>query len=73
MSRYKKSKIIAQVKYYKEYYYIGHSDKKLVTMTPDSYEKTMEVIAKDHPSLLTKIEHISYQDVPEIIASLNQQ
>lgn len=70
--KYQKNKIIAQAKYYKEFYYIGHSDKKLVTMTPDSYEKTMKAFVKDHPNLLTKIEHISYQEVSQIIASYNQ-
>ena len=43
-----------------------------MTLTPDSYEKTMKVLVKDHPDLLTKIAHISYQEVPQIIASYNR-
>ncbi|MFK7981120.1 MAG: hypothetical protein AB8G86_14130 [Saprospiraceae bacterium] len=70
--KYQKNKTIAAVKYHKEFYYLGHSDKKLVTLTPDYYEKTMEVLVKDHPDLLTKIAHISYREVPQIIASYNR-
>ena len=70
--KYKKSEIIAEARYHKEWYYIGRTDQKLVTMTPDSYEQTMKGIVKDYPSLLTQIEHISYNEVPQIIASYNQ-
>lgn len=70
--KYQKNEIIAQAKYHKELYYIGHSDEKLVTMTPDSYEKTMKVLVKDYPSLLTKIDQISYREVPQVIASYNR-
>jgi len=70
--KYKKSEIIAEAKYHKEWYYVGRTDKKLVTMTPDSYERTMKGILKDNPSLLTQIGHISYNEVPQIIASYNQ-
>jgi len=70
--KYKKSEIIAETRYHKEWYYIGRTDQKLVTMTPDSYERTIKGIVKDYPSLLTQIEHISYNEVPQIIASYNQ-
>ncbi|GEM_PF-2806312 len=71
--KYQKQEVIAQAKYHRELYYIGRSDKKLVTMTPDSYETTMKVIIKNHPNLLTQLAHTSYQEVPQIIASYNQQ
>ena len=70
--KYKKEKIIAHAKYHKELYYIGRTDKKLVTMTPDSYERTMKIIVKDYPNLVTQVERISYKEVPQIIASYNQ-
>lgn len=70
--KYQKDEIIAEAKYHKEFYYIGRTDKNLVTMTPDSYERTMKGIVKDHPKLLTQIAHISYKEVPQIIASYNQ-
>lgn len=54
-------------------YYIGRSDKKLSTITPASYEHAMRVLVKDHPDLLTEIERISYKEVPNIVASLNEQ
>lgn len=70
--KYEKRERIAATKYHKELYYVGRTDKKLVTMTPDSYERTMKVLVKDYPSLLTQIDHISYNEVPQIIASYNE-
>ena len=70
--KYQKDEIIAEAKYHKEFYYIGRTDKNLVTMTPDSFERTMKGIVKDHPKLLTQIEQLSYKEVPQIIASYNR-
>ena len=70
--KYQKNEIIAQAKYHKELYYIGHSDNKLIPMTPNSYARTMKVLVKDYPNLLTQLEHISYNEVSQIIASYNQ-
>ncbi len=70
--KYEKDEIIAQAKYRREFYYVGRTDQKLVTVTPDSYELTMKGIVKDHPKLLTRIKEMSYQEVPQIIASFNQ-
>lgn len=71
--KYKKSEEIAQVKHRKDFYYIGRSDQRLATLTPDTYTRTMKVLLKDHPILLAKADKISYQQVPELVASYNQQ
>lgn len=70
--KYKKNDIIAQARYYNELYYIGRTDQNLVTMTPDSYERTIKVLVQNHPKLLTQIKHITYKEIPQIIAAYNQ-
>lgn len=70
--KYQKREKIANAEYSKSLYYIGRSDEALSTITPNSYEQTMKALVKDHPALLTQVERISYQQVPNIIASLNQ-
>lgn len=70
--KYQKKEKVANIQYHKSLYYIGRSDERLTTITPESYERTIKVLVKDYPTLLTQVEHISYQEVPNIIASLNQ-
>ena len=70
--KYRKRDEIAKSNFIREFYFIGRNDEKLVTMTPDSYERTMKVLVKDHPKLLNKMDKVSYQEVPQIIASYNQ-
>lgn len=71
--KYQKTQIVAQVQYHKDLYYIGHSDKKLSTLTPDTYTRTMKILLKDHPQLLAKADKIAYHQVPDLVASYNQQ
>lgn len=71
--KYNKSEEIATSRYRKNLYYIGRSDKKLSTLTPDTYTRTMKVLLKDHPTLLAKADKISYNEVPDLVASYNQQ
>lgn len=70
--KYVKKDGLANSNYIREFYFIGRDDEKLLTMTPDSYERTMKVLVKDHPKLLDKMEAVSYKEVPNIIASYNQ-
>jgi len=71
--KYNKSEEVAKTKYRKNLYYIGLSDETLSTLTPETYTLTMKVLLKDHPSLLAKAEKISYNQVPDLVASYNQQ
>ncbi len=71
--KYNKSEEVAQVKRHRKLYYIGRSDQRLATLTPDTYTRTMKVLLKDHPTLLAKAEKISYNQVPELVASYNRQ
>lgn len=70
--KYMKKERVANGHYTKNLFYIGRNDEKLTTITPDSYENAMKVLVRDHPNLLTKVERLSYQEVPTIVASLNE-
>ena len=58
---------------YKTVYYIGYSDDKLVSVTPRTYEATMRVLVKDRPNLEHLAANLSYDEVPMLVASYNQQ
>ncbi|MEM6320783.1 MAG: hypothetical protein AAF960_24165 [Bacteroidota bacterium] len=57
----------------RDYYFIGRSDNKLVTLTPRSYSVAMRALIKDYPELIPELERTSYQQVPNLVASINQQ
>ncbi len=70
--KYEKTEMIANSKYTKNLYYIGRTDERLSTITPDSYENAIKVLVRDHPTLSVEAEQSSFQEFPNLIASLNQ-
>lgn len=70
--KYQKTKVTANAKYTKNLYYIGRTDEKLSTITPDSYENAIKALVKTHPVLSTKAENSSFNEFPNLVASLNQ-
>lgn len=53
-------------------YLVGSSDKNLITVTPNSFERFLKVLVKDHPTLVAQLDKTKFKDVPEIIASYNR-
>ena len=70
--KYNRKKEEAISRYFKDLYFIGKSDTKLSTMTPETYTRTMRVLVKDYPNLLNKVEKISYHEVPQMVELYNQ-
>lgn len=70
--KYQKTEIIADAKYTKNLYYIGRTEERLSTITPDSYENAIRALVKNYPTLSIEAKNSSYQEFPNLIASINE-
>lgn len=69
--KYQKTEIIADAKFTKNLYYMGRTEKRLSTITPDSYSNAIKALIKNYPTLTTSAEKTSFQEFPNLVASLN--